>query len=162
MRSVGIDLQPWVEAGLLQFHADRPSSFGLETHLVLMHRAVEQFRPSVVIIDPMTNLLSAGRDIDVRAMLTRMIDFLKMQNVTAMFTSLTSAEREFESTETMVSSLMDTWLLTIAETTDRRRHRWLYVLKSRGMGHSDVMREFRFTDRGIEVMPDVSSGSNGR
>ena len=88
MRSSGLDLKPWVDGGKLQFRADRPSRHGLETHLVMMHRAVEQFRPHVVVIDPMTNLLTIGDAIDVRAMLTRMIDFLKMRGITALFTSL--------------------------------------------------------------------------
>ena len=89
MRSAGIDLQPWIDTGQLQFHADRPSRFGLEMHLMLLHRAVIEFRPDVVVIDPMTNLLAVGTQVDVRAMLTRMIDFLKMRNITALFTSLT-------------------------------------------------------------------------
>ena len=114
MRSAGIDLQPWIDSGQLQFHADRPSRFGLEMHLMLLHRAVDEFRPDVVIIDPMTNLLAVGTQVDVRAMLTRMIDFLKMRNTTALFTSLTSAGAELEATETMISSLMDTWILMSA------------------------------------------------
>ncbi len=162
MRSSGIDLKPWVDGGQLQFHADRPSRFGLETHLVMMHRAVERFRPDVVVIDPMTNLLTVGTQIDVRAMLTRMIDFLKMQNVTALFTSLTSAGVDVETTETMISSLMDTWILTTLELFERRRHRWMNVLKSRGMAHSDEMREFRITSGGIDILPAHSAARGGQ
>jgi circadian clock protein KaiC len=154
MRSVGVELGRWVDAGLLQFHADRPSRHGLETHLVLMHRAVERLRPSVVVVDPMTNLLGIGTGIDVRTMLTRMIDFLKTRGATALFTSLTAAGHNPETSETMISSLMDTWLLTLAEVVDGRRRRRINVLKSRGMSHSDVVREFRFTDRGIDIVPE--------
>ena len=153
MRSAGIDLEPCVDGGLLQFHADRPSRYGLETHLVMMHRAVERFRPNVVVIDPMTNLLAVGTQADVRAMLTRMIDFLKMQNITALFTSLTSHGGDLETTETIISSLMDTWVLTSLEEVDRRRKRWIYVLKARGLAHSDEMREFRITDDGVDIRP---------
>jgi circadian clock protein KaiC len=162
MRSAGIDLDPWVDGGRLQFHAARPSRYGLETHLVVMHRAVEQFRPDVVVVDPMTNMLTVGTQVDVRAMLTRMIDFLKMRNITALFTSLTPGGAELESTETMISSLMDTWMLTTTEEVDRRRHRWLRVLKARGMAHSNEVREFRFADRGLDILPARTTDRAGR
>ncbi len=153
MRVAGVDLQPWVDSGQLQFHADRPSRFGLETHLVAVHRAVERFRPDVVVVDPMTNLLTVGTPTDVRAMLTRIIDFLKTRGTTAMFTALMSSDAEMATTETMISSLMDTWILMTNESAQRRRHRWLHVLKSRGMPHSDETREFRITDQGIVILP---------
>lgn len=162
MRSAGIDLARGVDAGLLRFHADRPTRFGLETHLVLLHRAVEQFQPDVVVVDPMTNLLAAGTQIDVRAMLTRMIDFLKMRNTTALFTSLTSAGADLQSTETMISSLMDAWVLVTAEEVGRKRRRWLDILKSRGMPHSDETREFRLTGRGIDILPAAHVGAPER
>ena len=152
MRAAGIDLQRWVDGTQLQFHADRPSRFGLETHLVALHRAVEQFRPDVVIVDPVTNLLMVGTQTEVRAMLTRIIDFLKMKSITALFTSLTPAGSETASTETMISSLMDTWILTTTQQVDRRYHRWIDVLKSRGMAHSDETREFRITSEGIDIL----------
>jgi circadian clock protein KaiC len=158
MRSAGMDLRAWVDTGSLRFHADRPSRFGLETHLVVMHRMVEQFRPDVVVIDPITNLLSVGTQTDVRAMLTRVIDFFKMQNITALFTCLTAAGAELATTAAMISSLMDTWVSTATEEVDRSRHRWLYVLKSRGMAHSDEVREFRLTDHGVDFMPSRSAG----
>jgi len=162
MRSAGLDLKRWVDGGQLQFHADRPSRYGLETHLVMMHRAVEQIRPDVVVFDPMTNLLTIGTPMDVRAMLTRMIDFLKMRNVTAVFTGLTSAGSDLETTETMISSLMDVWVLTSLEEFERRRRRWMYVLKSRGMAHSDEMREFRITSGGIDILPPHTAEGGGR
>jgi circadian clock protein KaiC len=151
MRSAGIDVAPWVARGLLEFHADRPNRHGLETHLLAMHRAVEMFEPDVVVMDPITNLLAVGTNIDVRSMLTRVIDFLKSRGITALFTSLTSAERSLEHTETMISSLMDTWILVGTQLRGRHRIRQLYVLKSRGMPHSDEVRDFRFTSRGIEL-----------
>ena len=111
MRSIGIDLEPWVAAGLLQFHADRPSRYGLETHLVTMHRAVADFKPAVTVIDPVTNLMTVGTYADVEAMLTRLIDHLKTENITAMLTSLTPGQTDIERTETTISSLMDTWIV---------------------------------------------------
>jgi circadian clock protein KaiC len=153
MGAAGIDLGRWIDQGQLHFHADRPSRHGLEMHLMMMHRAVQQFQPSVVVVDPMTNLLTVGTQVDVRAMLTRLIDFLKTRGITALFTSLTSADSELETTEVMISSLMDTWVLTSLEEAQRRRHRWIYVLKSRGTAHSPEMREFQITDRGIRILP---------
>jgi circadian clock protein KaiC len=155
MAAAGIHLAGRVGDGRLQFHADRPSRHGLETHLVLMHRAVEQFRPDVVIVDPMTNLLTVGTQVDVRAMLTRMIDFLKTRGITGLFTSLTPGGTPLDSTETVISSLMDTWVMMTSEEVDRRRRRWISVLKSRGMPHSDEVREFRFSEHGISLLPTL-------
>jgi circadian clock protein KaiC len=110
----------------------------------------------------MTNLLTIGTQIDVRAMLTRMIDFLKRQGITALFTSLTSGGADLATTETMISSLMDSWVLMSAEEAERRRRRWIYVLKARGMAHSDEMREFRIGDHGIDILPERARAHGGR
>ena len=161
MRSAGLDLEPWIASGQLQFHAERPSRFGLETHLALVHRAVESHRPDIVIVDPVTNLMAVGTRIDVRAMLTRLIDFLKMRHITAFFTGLNSADDALESTDVMVSSLMDTWVLVEAESVDQRRQRRIFVLKSRGMATSDEVRKFRLTDRGLDILPTPSAAPEG-
>jgi circadian clock protein KaiC len=153
MRSAGVDVSQWVTRGLLQFHADRPNRHGLETHLVAMHHAVEQFEPDVVVMDPITNLMAVGTTVDVRAMLTRVIDFLKTRGITGVFTSLTSTTTSLEHTESMISSLMDTWILLAVGQRGIRRQRELYVLKSRGMPHSDEVQPFHFSDRGIEFIP---------
>jgi circadian clock protein KaiC len=157
MASAGIDLARWVDRGLLVFHAARPNRHGLESHLLEMHHAVEVFDPSVVVVDPITNLLAVGSHTDVRSMLTRLIDFLKTRGVTAMFASLAGSEDDIEATGTMISSLMDTWILLATETTDHRRSRRLNVLKSRGMPHSDEVRNFQFTSHGIELEPTQGS-----
>jgi circadian clock protein KaiC len=157
MRSAGVDIDRWMAKGLLQFHADRPNRHGLETHLLAMHHAVEVFEPDVVVMDPITNLLAVGTQLDVRSMLTRVIDFLKTRGITAMFTSLTTPEHSLEHTETLISSLMDTWILVATELENRRRKRQIYVLKSRGMPHSDEVRDFRFTSHGIEIEPGRDS-----
>jgi circadian clock protein KaiC len=153
MASSGIDLKRWADRGLLEFHAARPNRHGLETHLLEMHHSVETFDPDVVVVDPITNLLAVGTHTDVRSMLTRLIDFLKTRGVTAMFASLTGGGDEAEATGALISSLMDSWVLVATEIKGTRRARKLYVLKSRGMPHSDEVREFRFTSRGIELLP---------
>jgi circadian clock protein KaiC len=157
MRSIGIDLEPWVAAGLLQFHADRPSRYGLERHLVTMHQVVASFRPTVAVIDPVTNLMSVGTYADVQAMLTRMIDHLKTENVTAMLTSLMPGLTEIERTETTISSLMDTWIVLANDDVGGRHRRGLYVLKSRGMVHSNELREFVLTDGGLDLHENGAS-----
>ncbi|MGH9347462.1 MAG: circadian clock protein KaiC [Vicinamibacterales bacterium] len=160
MRSIGIDLEPHVADGLLQFHADRPSRYGLETHLVTMHRAVADVRPTVTVIDPVTNLMTVGTHSDVQAMLTRVIDHLKTENVTALLTSLTPGQTDIERTETAISSLMDTWVMLTNEAGNGAHHRALYVLKSRGMAHSNEVREFVLTDRGVQVL-DAAGAAPG-
>ena len=151
MRSIGIDLEPWVAAGLLRFHADRPSRYGLETHLATMNDLVADFKPTVTVLDPVTNLMTVGTFADVQAMLTRMIDHLKTANITALLTSLTPGQTELERTETSISSLMDTWIVLANDNLGTRHRRGLYVLKSRGMAHSNELREFALTDDGLNM-----------
>jgi circadian clock protein KaiC len=151
MRSVGVDLDRWLGDGSLRFHAARPTLYGLEMHLAQMHRHIEQFRPHVVVVDPVTNLIGAGTPRDVRAMLMRLVDYLKTVGITALFTSLTHGRQEGE-TDVGISSLMDTWLLLTAIEIGGERNRALQVLKSRGMAHSNQIREFRLTDRGVELV----------
>lgn len=152
MRSIGVDLQPWIDAGLLHIHASRPSLHGLEMHLVGLHRLVKKVQPSIVVIDPVTNLIAAGEQTEVESILTRLIDFLKMNGITALFTSLTAAQEHVERTEVGISSLMDTWILVKMIEGSGERNRGLYVLKSRGMAHSNQIREMKITNRGIDVV----------
>jgi len=151
MRSIGIDLEPWVRAGLLQFHADRPSRYGLETHLASMHAVVADFKPTVTVIDPVTNLMTVGTSADVQAMLTRLIDHLKTENITAMMASLTPGQNA-ERGEGAISSLMDTWIVLANDDIGGRHRRGMYVLKSRGMAHSNELHEFALTDHGLEIL----------
>jgi circadian clock protein KaiC len=152
MRSIGIDLEPWVTGGLLQFHADRPSRYGLETHLATMHSVVADFKPAVTVIDPVTNLMTVGTSGDVQAMLTRIIDHLKTENITAMMASLTPGQHAVERIDSTISSLMDTWIVLANEEVGGRHRRGLYVLKSRGMAHSNELHEFALTDHGLQVL----------
>jgi len=160
MRSLGIDLQRWVDKGLLRFQANRPSLYGLETHLAAMHREVEHFQPAAVALDPISSLLSAGVTGDVHAMILRLIDFLKSRGITAMFTSLTHGNVETALTDVQVSSLMDSWLLLSNKESNGEHNRQLYLLKSRGMPHSNQVREFLMTSEGIRLR-DVYVGPEG-
>ena len=160
MRSIGIDLEPWVRKGLLQFQAARPSYGGIEQVLLVTHKGVSSFQPSVVVVDPVTNLLMASTLNEVRSMLTRLVDFLKTRGITAIFTSLTAAGGSLEASEANVSSLMDTWLLLKSIEVGGERNRALYVLKSRGMEHSNQIREFLLTNDGLRLL-DVYLGAEG-
>ena len=160
MRSVGIELERYVKKGLLKFHNARPSSFGLEVHLALLHRIISDYEPNVVVVDPITNFLAVGDSMETKAMLMRLIDFLKLQQCTAMFTSLTSGKNEVEDSEVGVSSLMDTWLLVKNIESNGERNRGLYILKARGIAHSNQVREFVMTSNGIQLI-DAYVGSDG-
>lgn len=160
MRSIGIDLEPWIDKGLLQFYASRPGTFGLEKHLVTIHDLAMAFNPEVVVIDPITNFAAIGTDSEVKSMVTRLIDVLKSRHTTAMFTSLTAGDSAAESTEIGVSSQMDTWLLLRNLESNGERNRGLYVLKARGMAHSNQIREFVLTNHGVDLV-DVYVGPSG-
>ncbi len=159
-RMIGVELEPAVKKGLLKFHASRPSLHGLETHLAMIHKLISDFKPDAVIIDPISNLISAGSQMDVNSMLLRLVDFLKGKQITALFTSLTGGGKTLEATEVGMSSLMDTWLLLRDIELGGERNRGLYVLKSRGMAHSNQIREFLVTDDGIKLV-DVYLGPEG-
>jgi circadian clock protein KaiC len=160
MNSIGLDLNRWVERGLLRYHAARPHLQGLEMHLAIMYRQIAAFQPAVVAVDPVTNLMDIGTAAETKAMLTRLVDFLKAKGITAVFTSLTTETDNPEKTEVGISSLMDTWLLVRNLESSGERNRGLYVLKSRGMGHSNQIREFILTDHGVELR-DVYTGPAG-
>ncbi|NJD76200.1 MAG: circadian clock protein KaiC [Candidatus Methanoperedens sp.] len=160
MRSIGVDLEPWMKQGLLDIYAVRPTIYGLEMHLVKMYKLVNEFKPKVVIMDPVTNLISIGSETEVKSMLSRLIDFLKASQITALFTNLSHAGGALEQTEFGISSLMDTWLLLRDIEIGGERNRGLYILKSRGMAHSNQIREFLLTGRGIDLI-DVYSGPAG-
>jgi circadian clock protein KaiC len=153
MRSIGVDLEPWVKKGLLQFHGIRPTEHGLEMHLARLHKMVDQFKPRVVVVDPITNLISGDGDREIQSMLMRLIDFLKANQITAVFTSLTASGKHAEQSEVGISSLIDTWIVLRELEENGERNRGLYVVKSRGMAHSNQVREFLLTDRGVRLVP---------
>jgi circadian clock protein KaiC len=157
MRSIGLDLQPRVDAGLLRFEAARPSLFGLEMHLARMYRDIEEFAPSAAVLDPISAL--RGETGDVHSMLLRVIDLLKSRGITALLTNLLSTQRMDEADAGM-SSLMDTWLSLVQIESNGERNRGLYVLKSRGMDHSNQIREYQLTSQGVRLV-EAYRGSGG-
>jgi circadian clock protein KaiC len=160
MCSIGIDLKPCVDNGLLRFESIRPSQYGLEMHLARMHQLIREFEPQVIVVDPITDLIALGSKLEVKAMLVRLIDFLKSLQITALCTSLTTGGAALEQSEIGISSLVDTWLLVREVEMNGERARGMYILKSRGMAHSKQVREFLLTDHGVELV-DVYLGPNG-
>jgi circadian clock protein KaiC len=151
MLSIGIKLQPWVQKGLLQFQATRPTFYGLEMHLAVTHKIVNAFKPDIVILDPINTFVIGDKENEVKTMLMRIVDFLKAKQITALFTSLTSTESSLESSDVGISSLIDTWILLRDIELNGERNRGMYVLKSRGMANSNQIREFILTDHGVEL-----------
>jgi len=158
MQSIGFSLEPFVKKGLLQYQATRPSNEGLESHLARIEGLVHAFQPSAVIVDPVTSLLAVGDAPEVKSALARLTDLLKGRGVTALYTSLTAGGDSPEQSEVGISSLMDTWLLVRNLESEGERNRGLYILKSRGMSHSNQVREFVLSGKGIQLL-DVYTGS---
>ena len=160
MRSIGIDLAPWVADGLLHFAAFRPASFGLEVHLSTMQRLIDEIDPQVIVVDPVSSFIAAGTELDAKSMLMRLIDLLKTRKITALLTSLTEGGHPVEQSEIGISSLIDTWLMMRNIEQAGERTRTLSVIKSRGMKHSNQTRELRLTDNGVELA-EVFVGPDG-
>jgi circadian clock protein KaiC len=158
MGSIGMDLTRWVKKGLLKFHSARPSLYGLEMHLLTFHKVIKEFNPQVFIVDPISNLSAAGTQSEVKSILTRLLDYLKMKNISTFLTDLTHFTGSLEHTSEEVSSLIDTWLLLRDIELNGERNRGLYILKSRGMPHSNQIQEFLLTNQGIGLI-DIYTGS---
>ncbi|MDP9079475.1 MAG: circadian clock protein KaiC [Bacteroidota bacterium] len=160
MHSISMDLREHVNNGLLQFMASRPTLHGLEQHLVAMHKLIKKFKPQAVVLDPITNLITVGSVSEVKAMLIRLIDFLQEEQITVLFTALTLNTVVTEQTDEGVSSLVDAWLLVRDIEFNGERNRGMYIMKSRGMKHSNQVREFVITDKGIDLV-EVYLGPEG-
>lgn len=160
MKSIGLDLGQYEDKGLLKFIATRPTFYGLEMHLTEIHKIVKRFQPSTVIIDPISNFIAAGSEKEASAMLLRLVDFLKMNGITAVFVNLTTGQVDQESTDMGISSLIDTWILLRDIELAGERNRGMYVLKSRGTPHSNQIREFVIDEHGIDLR-DVYVGPEG-
>ena len=162
--SIGIHFQPWVEKGLLKIVSVRPSFFGLEMHLLDLYKLVDSFKPQAVVIDPLTSLIGEGDEREIRSMITRMIDLLKSRQITTFFTSLVSSSAANDTSgEIGVSSLIDTWIVVreLEEDGGAKRTRGLFIVKSRGTGHSNDVHKLVLSDNGIDVVPmDAGSGHN--
>ena len=164
MKSIGMNFEPWIKKGLLKFHAVRPTAYSLEMHLSMMIKLIDDFKPRVIAVDPISNLYPIGDDMQVRSMMMRLIDYAKSEQITGMFTNLsndTSAEAfSLEPTQMAVSSLMDAWLILKNVEGNGERNRVFSIIKSRGMAHSNQLREFVLSDKGIELL-DLYKGTEG-
>ncbi|RYG00508.1 MAG: circadian clock protein KaiC, partial [Chitinophagaceae bacterium] len=160
MKSIGVNLQQYIDSGLLSMHSSRPTLYGLEMHLVAIHKQIKKFKPSAVVIDPITNLITVGSVADVKSILIRLIDFLQAEGITVLFTALSSKNAGNDKADEDVSSLVDAWLLVRDVESNGERNRALYIMKSRGMKHSNQVREFLISDKGIDLI-DVYLSSDG-
>ena len=160
MQSINVNLQQYVDSGLLQFHASRPTLYGLEMHLVAIYKLIKKFQPDAIVLDPITNLITVGSVSEVKSMLVRLIDFLQEEQITVMFTALSLNTIVSEQTDEGVSSLVDAWLLVRDIEHNGERNRGMYIMKSRGMKHSNQVREFIITDKGLDLV-DVYLGPDG-
>jgi circadian clock protein KaiC len=161
MLSGGIDLRPHVERGNLSIHSSRPTIFGLELHLVMMHQMIQKIKPDLIVVDPISDFTPAGTHEEIKSMLTRLIDYVKSENITGIFTSLTCGGDSMDASEQRVSSLMDTWILLRDIERNEICHRGLRILKSRGMKHSNQIREFFITDGGVKILPGKGNVPTG-
>jgi circadian clock protein KaiC len=160
MRSLGVNLQQHIDNGLLKFRASRPTLYGLEMHLVMIHKLIRQFKPKIVVLDPITNLTTVGDVSDVKMILIRLIDFLQREQITVMFTALTFSNENNGQPDEGVSSLVDTWMKVRDIEYNGERNRGIFIMKSRGMKNSNKVREFLITDKGIKLV-DIVVGPGG-
>ena len=160
MRSIGIENEQWVNKGLLKFYSNRPTFYGLESYLTMMHKVIHEYKPKIVIVDPISSFIVGTNDYEAKSMIMRLVDFLKMNYITGFYTSLTGANSEIEHTQINISSLIDTWMILRDLEIGGERNRGLHILKSRGMAHSNQIREFKLTNHGAELL-DVYVGPEG-
>jgi circadian clock protein KaiC len=160
MRSIGLDLQRWVDSNHLRFVAARPSAYGLEMHLAVMMKVIRDFDAQNVVVDPISNIIRAGSTNEAHTMVVRLVDFLKTRGATAILTHPTAPVALLDHSELAISSIIDTWILLQSVESGGERNRTLLVLKSRGMYHSNQLREFLITDNAIELV-DVYTGPDG-
>jgi circadian clock protein KaiC len=158
MASVGLNLGRWIKQRKLRVHSSRPTQNGLESHLTQLYEEVEQHHPDVVVIDPITDFTALGTSVDVKSMLMRIVDYLKTNEITAVFTSLLHDNGIVD--DPTISSLIDNWVQLRSLELDAQRNRGIFVQKARGMAHSNEIREFVLTDRGIKML-DIVSGPDG-
>ncbi len=151
MRAVGIDLKPHIKNGLLEFHVARPSEYGLEMHLVTMYDLIQEFKPSVVVLDPLTDFAAIGNPAEIKSAVTRIVDFLKSKQITGVFVSVTAGTESPDDSVVGVSSLIDAWISLRNIELNGERHRGLFVLKSRGMAHSSQICAFLISNEGIKI-----------
>ncbi len=162
MRSIGIHLEPHLKKHLLEIHSSRPSLNGLELHLLTLRKLIREFKPSAVVIDPISNFITVGSPTEVRSLFIRLIDLLKTNNITSVFTTLNEQgeNKRPDLAQDSISSLVDTWINVRDLEGIAERNRGIYIIKSRGMGHSNQIREFVISKKGIKIL-DVELGPDG-
>lgn len=164
--TIGVDLRPHIDANLLVIHASRPTLYGLEMHLLTVNKLLKEFQPRTVIVDPISSLVSVGSPVEVKAMLVRLIDNLKMRKINALFTCLLNRNGAADGTIEAVSSLADNWLFLENELVDDKRRRSLLIVKSRGMEHYNESATFTITPAGIRFaassIPTITNATNGK
>jgi len=160
MKSIGVNLEPYIKKGILTFQSSRPTLYGLEMHLVAIYKLIRKIKPQTIILDPITNLITVGNISEIKSVLIRLIDFLQKEQITVMFTALTLNTMVTENTDEGVSSLVDAWLMVRDIEHNGERNRGMYIMKSRGMKHSNQVREFIITDRGLQLV-EVFLGPEG-
>lgn len=163
MKSIGFSLKPLVESEKLTFYYSRPTLQNLELHFIAIKKIINQTRPVVAILDPITNLMTEGPNSDIRSMLTRFVDFLKTQKITVMFTAaITVGSIERNPSDEGISSMVDTWVMVQDIEVDAERSRSLCVMKSRGMEHSNEIRKFTISSKGITLSPIVTDKKDSK
>lgn len=160
MSSIGLDLEKWIKSDLLRVHSTRPTLNGLEMHLTAIYKQIEKFKPQLVVIDPISNFTAAGTNTEAGLMVVRLVDYLKGHQITGILTNLNHAGTGLEQTDIGISSIIDTWLLLRDVELSGERNRTLYILKSRGMAHSNQVREFVLSNTGVQLT-DVYLGTEG-
>jgi circadian clock protein KaiC len=152
MSSIGLDVGQWLKKGLLKFHVTRPALYGLEMHLLMMEDDIKKYEPKNVVIDPITDLSAVGGGREVKSMVTRLNDLMKSQGITIIFTDLIRGDVSPEHPAMYISSLIDTWILLRNFEHNGERNRGLTILKSRGMSHSNQIKEFVISSEGIVLI----------
>jgi circadian clock protein KaiC len=154
MRSIGLDIEPYIKSGVLKMYSSRPTIQNLELHLIAIQKIIEEFGPKIIVLDPITNLISEGINTEIRQMLAHFVDFLKSKNITVLFTAAITLETvKSNPSDEGISAMVDTWILVRDIETNSERNRGIYILKSRGMNHSTQVREFVITDDGLSLLP---------
>jgi circadian clock protein KaiC len=154
MSSIGLKIEPYIKSGVLKVYSSRPTLQNLELHLISIQKIIEEFKPKIIVLDPVTNLMSEGINSEIRQMLAHFVDYLKGMRITTLFTAAITLETiKSNPSDEGISAMMDTWILVRDIETNNERNRGIYVLKSRGMNHSAQVREFVITDNGIALLP---------
>jgi len=154
MGSIGLKIEPHIKSGMLKVYSARPTLQNLELHLISIQKIIEEFKPKIIVLDPVTNLMSEGINSEIRLMLAHFVDYLKGLKITTLFTAAITLETiKSNPSDEGISAMMDTWILVRDIETNNERNRGIYVLKSRGMNHSAQVREFLITDNGIDLLP---------